>query len=308
VWRKIFDNLGIKIVALVLALFLWFNTTINKNYDYELKLPLRIENLPINSIVANILPPDVLVKVSGKGKQILKLLLSRQREVVIDVRNFELKETNHILKPEEVRLPETQELRVDEIVSPKFVMISLDNKVEERMPVVSQIEIIPKDGYVQVGEVMLEPKEITVLGPKRILKNLKTIATQKIEIKDIDKSINQEVELELPKEVNLHLSAQKVTFQAEIQKGIEKKFTGVKLAPLNLSPNRKAFFEPDNGTVMILGTENSLVRIEPESLRLWVDCKNLKKRETLFLKASLELPLDTRLIEIIPDSFKVTLR
>ena len=94
-WRKIFDNLGIKIVALVLALFLWFNTTINKNYDYELKLPLRIENPPPNSIVANILPPDVSVKVSGKGKQILKLLLSRQREVVIDVRNFELRETNH---------------------------------------------------------------------------------------------------------------------------------------------------------------------------------------------------------------------
>jgi len=44
-WAKIFDNLGLKFGALILALLLWFYTATEKQYEWSFKVAVTAEDV-----------------------------------------------------------------------------------------------------------------------------------------------------------------------------------------------------------------------------------------------------------------------
>jgi YbbR domain-containing protein len=150
-WKFIFDNFGFKIVALVMALLLWFHVATEKVYEYTKSFPVEILNVPKGLILSGEVPKEVRTKIRGKGKELVKLLLTEKRNVQIDLGNLKAGESDYTLKPEEIPIPEGSELKVEEILSPKNIKINLEHVMEKKIPIRSQIIVLPKDGYIQVG-------------------------------------------------------------------------------------------------------------------------------------------------------------
>ena len=69
---------GVKVGALALAVFLWFYVVAQHYYQREMSVRLQVEEVPGDAssealVVANALPSQVRILVSGKGKDLLRL-------------------------------------------------------------------------------------------------------------------------------------------------------------------------------------------------------------------------------------------
>jgi len=306
-WKFIFENFGFKIVALVMALLLWFHVATEKTYEYTKSFPVKISNIPKGLILSEQAPEEVQVKIRGKGKELLKLLLVDKEKLQIDIGNFKAGESDYTFKPQEIPIPEGLELKVEEILSPKSIKISLDRLMEKKVSISSQIAIRPKEGYLQVGEVSLDPQEVGISGPMGQVKRIDSIQTEKKVMKEATELISDRIGLILPKGHNLKLSFGQVKFSADIQKAMEKEISNVPVETLNLPKGRRVKVEPESIKVVIVGGENVVSQLTKEQIKVSVDCAKVKRGVETKLQPLVKLLPTVSLIKTEPDSLGVTI-
>jgi len=87
--RSFFRNLGLKILALAIALGVWFALSGQRRErisERSYRIPLSLINIPARTMVASPLPGGVDVRVRGPFTA-LRQLEPEKLEVVIDLRN-----------------------------------------------------------------------------------------------------------------------------------------------------------------------------------------------------------------------------
>lgn len=185
-WRK---NLGYKIIAVLLALALWFYVSDEQNPTTEdiLRVPLEVENLAGGLVVAD-KPQEVEVRLQGR-RELLAKLSPRYVRAVVDLAGAG--EGTHT-KTVEVVLP--PDLRLVTL-TPSQVSIRLDRISERQMPVVVEISGRAAAGY-QVLEPVTEPTEVLVGGPQEILNRIDQVVAR-ITLKDNEQSFRATVPLQI---------------------------------------------------------------------------------------------------------------
>jgi YbbR domain-containing protein len=307
-WKFIFENFWFKIVALVMALLLWFHVATEKVYEYTKNFPVKISNLPKGLILSEEIPQEVQVNIRGKGKELLKLLLTEKKNLQIDIKDFKAGESDYTFKPQEIPIPEGLDLKVDEIVSPKSIKINLDHSTEKKVPIHSQITILPEEGYLQVGEVSLAPLEVVISGPIKLVRGIESIETEKKVLDGVTQPISDRIGLTLPKGYNLKLSFNQVKFSADVQKGIEKEIPSVPVETVNLPKGRKAIIQPDSIKVVIFVAENVVGQLTENQIKVTIDCGRVKRNVETKLRPLVKLPPIASLMRTEPDSLMVMIR
>ncbi len=307
-WKFIFENFWFKLVALVMALLLWFHVATERVYEYTKSFPVKISNIPKGFILSEEVPQEVQVKIRGKGKELLKLLLTEKKNLQVDIKDFKAGEGDYTFKPQEIPIPEGLDLKVDEIVSPKSIKINLDHSTEKKVPIHSQITILPKEGYLQVSAVSLAPHEVVISGPTKLVKNIETIETEKRVLENVTEPISDRIGLTLPKGYNLELSFKQVNFSANVQKAMEKEISGVPVEIVNLPSGRKVKVQPDSIKVVIFVGENVVNQLTKDQIKVTIDCDRVKRNVETKLQPVVKLPPIASLIRTEPDSLVVTIR
>ena len=307
-WKFIFENLGFKIVAVVMALLLWFHVATEKVYEYTKSFPVKISNIPEELILSQEVPEEVQVKIQGKGKELLKLLLMEQKNLQIDIGDFRVGENNYSFKPEEIPIPQGLDLRVKEILSPKSMKINLDRLIEKKVPIRPQIIILPEEGYLLIGEVSLNPHEVVISGPRRLVRKIKSIQTEKKMLESMTEPISDWIGLTLPEGYNLKLFFKEVNFSADVQKAIGKEIPNVPVETVNLPKGKKVEVQPDSINVVVLGGENVVNQLTKDQIKVTIDCARVKGNKETKLQPFVKLPPLVSLIRTEPDSVVVTIR
>jgi YbbR domain-containing protein len=306
-WRILFQNLWFKLVAIAMALLLWFHVATDKTYDHAENFPLEILNIPQQLMLAEGLPSQVSVTIRGKGKELLKLLLSEKKSLKIDAQEFKRGETDYELKPEQIPIPEGLELRVTNILPPKNLKIKLDYPMEKTVQVQPNINIIPAEGYVKVGEAHYNPKEIDISGPRMWVRGLGTISTQEVVIENATKPVSDQVNLVMPEGYNLTLSTTKINFSQNIEKTVERIISNLPVEPTNAPQRGKIMLESDSVNLIISGAESAVKEITPDKIRITVNCAPVKGKTKVRLPLMVKLPEKAYLMKILPDSVDVYL-
>jgi hypothetical protein len=83
--EKIFSNLGWKIVAILLALVLWFHVATEKVYEKTFPAKIQTIGLRQNLKVSDIGPASTDVSIVATGKQLIQLMLSGGATAYIDL-------------------------------------------------------------------------------------------------------------------------------------------------------------------------------------------------------------------------------
>jgi YbbR domain-containing protein len=307
-WKFILKNFGFKIVAVVMALLLWFHVATEKVYEYTKSFPVKILNIPEELILSQEVPEEVQVKIQGKGKELLKLLLMEQKNLQIDIGDFRVGENNYSFKPEEIPIPVGLDLKVGEILSPQSMKIKLDRLIEKKVPIHSQITILPEEGYLLIGEVSLDSHEVVISGPRRLVRKIKSIQTEKKGLEGVTEPISDQIGLTLPEGYNLELSFEKVNFSADIQKAIGKEIPSVPVETVNLPEGRKVKVQPDSINVVIFGGENVVNQLTKDQIKVTIDCATVKRNKETTLQPLVKLPPIVSLIRTEPDSLVVIIR
>jgi len=307
-WRIIFQNFWFKLVAIIMALLLWFHVATDKVYEHTDTFPLEIFNIPERLILAEKLPEQVDVTIRGKGKELLKFLLAEKKSLKIDAEEFKRGETEYIIKPEEIPLPEELELKVTKILSPEDLKIKLDYPMEKKMKIQPNIKILPAEGFQQVGELHYNPKEVVISGPRMWVRGLKVIHTQEKVIEGAEVSISDQVDLALPEGYNLSLSPQTINFSQNIEKTVEREIFNLPVGLVNVPKREEIMLEPDSINVTISGAESVVNQMSPDNIKVTVNCAKAKRNETVKLPVLVKLPAEVNLKKIEPDSIEVFIK
>jgi YbbR domain-containing protein len=171
------DNLGLKLLSVVLAIFLWAVVVGEQKVEVTMNIPLEIKGLPRDLVMVN--EPTDALEVRVRGPKTLISTLSPSEVVPGGLPSSFVEGENLIaVRPDMVRVPRGIEV-VD--ISPHRVRVVLDAIVEREVEVSPRVEGAPPKGYVVKG-VTSSPPRVRMSGPRGDLRRLTRIYTLPINL------------------------------------------------------------------------------------------------------------------------------
>lgn len=306
-WEKLIDNLWLKLGAIILACLLWFYASTDKPYEYTFRYTLELIDLSPELILAEPLPDEVEVKVYGKGRELLKLLLLENKSLKIDARDFSRGQLRLPLKKEMMDIPERLDLSVTEVISPKVLKINLQELEEKKVPIISQLSFFTEKAYFMKGEVRFIPDRIGVRGPSESVRKTKFILTRKKEFQNLNRSLSESIDLIPPLFFNLEIFPPRVDFSVEIVKGEKTRLEKLPVEIINLPKRKKSHLSPQSIDLEILGEREVLEELVPERVKVVIDAKGLNEGKVV-VSPLIQLPENVILIRSEPDSFNLEIK
>ena len=178
----IFRNLGTKLLALAIAILVWFVFSAQQRErisERSYRIPLSVANVPMASLIASPLPPTIEVRLRGPFTA-LRQLDPGKLEAVIDLTDAPRGERVFRLAPEDINVPQAVEVIA---IAPSEIRVALDTTAEKSLPIVARVTGKPAEGY-EVAEVVVEPHVARLLGPSSALSPMSSVETDPIALAD----------------------------------------------------------------------------------------------------------------------------
>ncbi|KPL04157.1 MAG: hypothetical protein AMJ90_01795 [candidate division Zixibacteria bacterium SM23_73_2] len=289
-----------------LALLLWFHATTDQTYEYTFRYPLKITNLPENLILAEEVPSFAQVQIQGKGKQLIKFFFTKKNEIKIDGSDFKAKQIKYQLSTDQIKLPKEDGLVIKDILSPQNLDLKIDYLVKKKVEVIPQYEVTVDPDYIQKEEVRMDPIEVTISGPRRFVKLINSVSTEKKVFSNIKESIEEKLPLSPPEYYNVKYSPEAVTLWVNVERGAKKEFENLILDLTGIPKGRKVQVEPEKINLTLLGEENVIGSLNTEQIKATLDLKGVEGKRKLVPKIS--VPEEVKLLSFSPDSFEVEVK
>lgn len=179
------ENWTLKLISLVFALLLWMFIMGERRLEVGYLVPLELQNIPDDLMVANEVPSLVDVRVSGPRTLLMKV---SPNDISIIVDLTDLKPGLTTFKRLEERLNLPSGLRVTRL-SPSFIDLKLERIKQKVIPVRISLEGEPLPGF-QVGRVRAVPDRILIEGAETELKGVSEVTTEKVELNGVNEGFS----------------------------------------------------------------------------------------------------------------------
>ncbi len=221
-WRRTLAKEWFPIlISLIMAIVLWFNVGGEKKVDTSVMIPVEVINLSRDLVISNQFKRQIEVTVNGPRSLILdieKKQITRQIDLSKATPGTTVitNDVDSIAFPRGITI-----LRVQ----PSTIILSLDKLVKKQFEINPVTAGNPLPGYILKG-LRMDPDVITVTGPETVLAPYKVFRTKVININGMNKSVQQQIPLDLePAIVDL---IGETTITADITIGyemVEKEYT-----------------------------------------------------------------------------------
>lgn len=196
-WKK---NIGIKIMAVIFATFLWWTVV---NVDD----PLDTKKYTVDVIVTN---PEVVTN-AGKSYQVVEstktvsVTVKARRKVLDQIKKEHVVATADLREMQDNTVPIRVSIsgfegEYEEVTAyPRNLQVNVENTQKKTFPIMAVATGIPRDGYV-VGSLVASPQTVDISGPESMIKKIgKVVAKVDVsEMKDdAGKSVDAEVQTTL---------------------------------------------------------------------------------------------------------------
>jgi YbbR domain-containing protein len=190
--KKLFtENIGLKISAVLISLFLWFFVTSRGQSEITLDVPLEFKNIPADIGIVNTSVKTVSVTVRGHERP-MKSLKASDLRVYVDLGKAKKGEDVFYINKDDIKLPYA--LSVTNI-TPPTVKIRMDETASKKVPVRPVIIGEPMDGFF-VSSLKVDPKSVVVNGLKSDLKKLDFVKTESLDITDSNSPMTRVVNID----------------------------------------------------------------------------------------------------------------
>lgn len=184
-FRRLTENLFLKLLSLAFALILWFFVMGEQKQELSYAVPLAIRNLPADLMLANEIPSQVDVRISGP-RTLLMNLNPRDMGIAVDLKGLPPGVTSFKRLEELFNL--SGALKITRL-SPSFVDVRLERIKDKKVPVKLVVSGAPAPGF-ELREIQLTPSEVLVEGAEGELKNVAQVETDPVEIEGVRDSFS----------------------------------------------------------------------------------------------------------------------
>ena len=293
-----FNKIVFPIGAFFLAVLLWLFVVSGNNYTMMLDIPIEARNLNAQKAYLEEVPEYASVMLKGKGRDLFKSYILKNYsdfKLVLDLdgisQEYEFILNEYFEKnPTKIVLPSSHNVSFIEVVYPNRIKIKLDEIMEKKVPVLSNIKEEIIDGYVQIGKIEFNPDSILITGPKIELDKTLSVFTAKDTLNDLYKVVRGEIELLVPNRL-IKYSSKKVNYLFDIQQISERIIADIPIRVINKIKGIRVFPSPQTVSLTVVGGVNQISQIKSSEISVVVDF-SLWEMEKIFYNPEVSIPFD----------------
>lgn len=215
-----------------------------------------------------------------------------------------LKQGEHHLSVQAATLSLPKGVSLIETVTPT-VTVRLEKKASQVIDVLPQLEGDPAPGFA-VAAVRLKPDRVRLTATAELIDALETVRTHPINLNGASEPFRQQVPLNLPKAILVDPPSRIVVAEIDIlPRTITRRLENF---PLTAKGTKLSYrIDPETISLSVSGPEAVVNKIESDpAFSVTIDLEGLKPGAHR-LKAAIKLPLDTTLVQAVPELFNVTI-
>jgi len=266
-----FRNLGLKVLAVVLAVLLWITVAGEHVVERSFRVPLEFRNVPDALEIVGNTPDTVDVRLRGSSA-----LLSRMQPgeivAVLDLGGARAGSRLFHIRPDEVRAPFGVE--VSQIV-PGTLPLELEKSARRRVPIVPATDGDPAPGFV-IGRVSADPAMVEIVGPESRVRQVAEATTEPVTIKDAKGRVRDGVTVGVV-DTSVRLAQPQIAqVTVEIWPApVERQIVDVPVRYRNVAQGLTAQLSPRFVRLSIRGAEAALADVQTDSVQAFVDLAGL---------------------------------
>jgi YbbR domain-containing protein len=189
--KLVFENLGLKVSAVLLATCLWLFVTSRGQSEISLDVPLEFQNVPAGLGIISDNAKTVIVTVKGQ-ERLMRNLKASDIRVVVDLSKAKKGEGVYPIDRDNIRLPFAMTVTN---IAPPTCRVRLEEVVSKKVPVRPAIIGSPGKGY-YMESVRVDPSHVTVKGLRSEVKKVKELDTELFDIAGLTKTTTRELDVE----------------------------------------------------------------------------------------------------------------
>lgn len=201
------NNWPYKILAILLAVIMWYFVVGEERAEVGLTVPLELINIPRDLIVVNNVVHGIEIRVNGP-RSLVRSLAGESLSKRLDLSNTKAGTVSFSISSEGIPLP--RGVKVTRI-NPTQVIVVLQKLITQKITVKPRIVGKPAPGY-EIASVQLNNPQVEIAGPEEVVKNIESLYTKPIEIQGLKTDLKQRTSLDfrnhqiyLPKEIPLEV-------------------------------------------------------------------------------------------------------
>jgi len=286
--KHLFNNAGIKLLALALAVLLYLHVFSSQENEILIGVPLELHGIPEGLTWSGELPATAAVRFRGLGLDLLKMRARlEQARLWVEVGEARPGHYQRPLVSEDVVLPTDLRVEVVGVESPREISLQFDRLLVRRLGVVPRVGGRVAPGFTVHGPTVVEPDTVLVRGPEEVLESVEYVKTDVLDISGREDMVTRRVPLVL--EECCQAVPPEVTVRVTIEAVISRTFSELPIEVLRSRGVELLRLEPQEGSVAVSGPTSVIESLTAEDLRVTIEARGLPPGGTYTLMASVEL-------------------
>ena len=298
VFSSFFNNIFFPVGAFFLAVLLWLFVVSGNNYTMMLDIPIEARNLNAQKTYLEEVPSFASVILEGKGRDLFKSFILKgysEFKLVLDLdgisQEYEFILNDYFDKnPSKVVLPPSHNVRFVEVVYPNRIKIKLDEIMEKKVHILSNINELVKDGHIKIGKIKFQPDSINIIGPRVELNKINSVYTIKDTLNNLFKLTKGQIDLLLLNRL-IKYSSKRVNYILNVQQISERIIVDIPVNVINKIKGIRVFPSPQTVSLTLVGGVNQISKIKPSDISVIVDF-NLWEIDKSFYMPEVLIPFD----------------
>lgn len=262
---------------LVIAALFWLEQTLDSEYEVDVKVPLKLKNVPESIVITSDFPEELTVTLRDKGNTLLNYQLTKRfYPINIDFTEHQNRRHHVSLLSNTYNKSITAQLANSTTVvaiEPDTIDYYYSEGKSKKVPVRLQGRVSPGQQY-YISDTIFNPAQVTVYAPQGALDTVKAAYTQFFEDTQIEDTLRRQVELVSGRGVKFVPDVVEVTLPVDIytEKSVEVPIEGV-----NFPAGKTLRAFPSKVKVTFHVGLTKYLDIKPEDFRILVTYEELRK-------------------------------
>jgi YbbR domain-containing protein len=294
-------NLHLKLVSLLAAALLAYSLQDASNASVvSLFVPIEIRNPPVEKMLVKRMKQGVQVTIRGPSFLIGEVAASPPPLRLKLPDDVDGKYVAQLMSSDISLPPSVNVLSMD----PQEVELVFEGVEERQVKIeVPQLGLLAKE--LELVSLDLDPRTVTVRGPRSELKQIRSVETEPLDLRDIKGSESVTLQLRKPGAMS-SISLESVTVKVEVQrKPVERQFPGRPIE-LRTSLDRKWLkFNPEVVQVTVVGQEDEISEVDPREILPFITLNSLPERSGEPIEVQVDVPKGTKALKVSPANVTV---
>ncbi|MBI5267087.1 MAG: YbbR-like domain-containing protein [candidate division Zixibacteria bacterium] len=300
---KIFDNLWAKFFSLLIGVLIWFHVATEKSYNYDIRLPITKVDIKEGLILTRPFTDTVTAGVTAIGKQLLREKWQAQG-VRLSAVGYPAGQHTVALTPSNVTLVSTAGgVHIHDIISPTSVALDIDQQYVAFLPVEPALDVTADVGFAVARQIDVSPDTVTVVGPRSVIKTLKSVATQSYVIKGLRTGTTIKLPLAHPENSNLRITPDSATLSIRVVPVKTRSYDNLQVIVFNAPAGSSVVTSPPLVRVDLAGPPEDIDLLNRNAITVSVDYRHQSADHKAQLKV--DCPSSFRVARLPIDSVRI---